>query len=172
MLVQYVPSVPPLPTPNPNRAASRPSPLLPRFAAAGEDTGEARVVPAEGGGGASSPFSRRSRGSRWRAAVFRRGLAPAAREAASLTAAGLPLNGAWWWPRGGVRVGRIWASVCVLVVAALAVALGYEAWSGTGLAPVVLARTHAGSALLHLVSHRWPMVVVIFFVKDGRPEAW
>ena len=62
--------------------------------------------------------------------------------------------------------------VCVLIVAALAVALGHEAWSETGLAPVVLARTHAGSALLHLASSRWPMVVVIFFVRDGQPEAW
>ena len=79
-----------IPIANPNRAASRPSPLLPRLAAAGGDTGEARVIPREGGGGAYSPFSRRSRGGRWRAAVFRRGLAPAAREAASLTAAGLP----------------------------------------------------------------------------------
>ena len=77
---------------------------------------------------------------------------------------------------GGHLAARGWAGsglrVCVPVVAALAVALGHEAWSGTGLAPVVLARTHAGSALLHLASSRWPMVVVIFVVKDGQPEAW
>ena len=36
---------------NPNRAASRPSPLLPRFASAGGDTGEARVVPGKVGAG-------------------------------------------------------------------------------------------------------------------------
>ena len=73
-------------------------------------------------------------------------------------------------------VARGWAGsrlrVCVPVVAALAVALGHGAWSRMVLAPVVLARTHAGSALLHLASSRWPMVVVIFFVRDGRPEAW
>ena len=82
-----------------------PPSLLPRFATAGGATGEVRARPREGGGGASSSFSRRprggrwrSRGGRWRAAEFRRCLAPAARGAASLTAAGLPLNGVWWWP--------------------------------------------------------------------------
>ena len=41
---------------NPNHAAGLPSPLLPRFAAAGGDTNEARVIPKEGGSGASSSF--------------------------------------------------------------------------------------------------------------------
>ncbi|XP_048527714.1 probable protein phosphatase 2C 37 [Triticum urartu] len=75
---------------------------------------------------------------------------------------------------GGHMATRGWAGsgipVCVLVVAMLAVALGHEAWSGMGRVPVVLARTHAGSALLHLASSPWPMVVVIFFVRDGQPE--